>query len=75
MTIFAAVELRWYPDGQSGPNECDLMRAMVELVNLYKADTSPSGNFDETTETTSAEISRAVDWLHAKYGSGPRREK
>lgn len=74
MSEFVQVGIKWYLPGQPGPNECDLMRAMMELVNLYKADTSPSGNFDETTENTNAEISRAVDWLHARYGS-PRREK
>ena len=71
MSEFVRVEIRWYPPGQSGPSECDLMRGMMELVNLYKADVSASGNFADTTENTNAEIARAVDWLHAKYGSKP----
>lgn len=52
-------------------NECDLMRAMMDVVNLYKADISSSLSFAETTENTAAEIARAADWLQAKYGSKP----
>ena len=74
MTIFTAVELRWYPEGQHGPNVCDLMRAMMELVNLYVADAIATGTPTDTPKNIDAEISRAVDWLHSRYGS-PRREK
>lgn len=71
MTEFVKIEIRWYPPGQTGPNECDLMRAMMELANLYIADAISVGSPADTPESVDAEISRAVDWLHAKYGSKP----
>jgi hypothetical protein len=60
-TNHVSINLRWYPPGQCGPNECDLMRAMMDLVNLYKADTR--------TDADDGEIRRAVNWLNAKYGA------
>ena len=60
MTEFVSITIRWCPPGQSGPNECDLMRAMQDVAMLYKADGG-----------TDAEMARAADWLHAKYGSKP----
>ena len=71
MTEFVSITIQWYPPGQFGPNECDLMRAMQNVVNLYKADTPAAVSFAVTTENTDSEIARAVDWLHAKYGSKP----
>ncbi len=64
MTEFVTIMIKWYA-GQSGPNECDLMRAMQDVVNLYKVDANHP--FDKAN--TDEELTRAVDWLHAKYGS------
>lgn len=60
MTEFVSITIRWYPSGQTAPNECDLMRAMMDVVNSY-----------QSTGGSDAEIARAADWLHAKYGSKP----
>ncbi|MES2533325.1 MAG: hypothetical protein V4636_19940 [Pseudomonadota bacterium] len=67
MTEFVSITIRWYPPGQSGPNECDLMRSMMDVVTFYKADIRPANDQPEVDD----EIARAVDWLHAKYGSKP----
>ena len=51
----------WY-DGFGGPNEVDLMRGLEFIINAYKNDPLTS------TADIEGEISRAVNWLHAKYG-------
>lgn len=55
------ITVPWY-SGTNGPSEVDLMRALQFLMNVYKADVLRSG------EQPEAEVARAVNWLHAKYG-------
>lgn len=52
------ISVPWYLSGSGGPNEVDLIRSLECIVETYKKNvTAPD-----------AEIARAVNWLHAKYG-------
>lgn len=37
MTEFVSILIQWYPPGQFGPNECDLMRAYFRFLGSQLA--------------------------------------
>ena len=57
------ITVKWY-SGTGGPSEIDLMRALNELVNVYRVDVI--ARFEPADD----EIARAVNWLNAKHGGG-----